>query len=62
MKKKYIIIYEHSYTKLEDRVAAAMQNGYTPHGSMVFRPEYFMRGNKTYIKECAFIQPMVLKK
>lgn len=58
MKKQYIVIYEYSYDKLEERVAVAMEEGYKPHGSLVFRPEVYPSIHHT---KAAFIQPMILK-
>lgn len=63
MKKQYIIIYEKSFDKLEDRVSEAMENGYKPHGSLVFRPAICggQSGQVLENQNSAFIQAMVLK-
>ena len=61
MKKQYIIIYEHSYDKLEERVNEAMEQGYKPQGSMVYREGKPDKGNIYPFEKKAFIQPMLLK-
>ena len=63
MKKRYILIYEFNYDTLEKRVDAAMEQGYVPHGSLVFRPAVCtaIHHSVEVHAKSAFIQPMVLK-
>lgn len=59
MKKPYIIIYEFSYDKLEERVSEAMLQGYKPSGSLIFRPQSRILGTRDDYSKDAFIQPMI---
>jgi len=61
--KQYIIIYSESYDKLEERCAEAMEMGYKPHGSLVFRPKQLRddTGSDIEMDKLAFIQPMIFK-
>ena len=61
MRQPYIIIYEQSYDKLAERVCDAINTGYKPHGSLVFRAVDSQKEYPTEPAKVAFIQPMVLK-